>query len=163
MAEKYKVVEETLGSGIKQYHIEAKYKWLTISGTLDRYNKEKKLIRDWKTSWNIENIEWDIENTFDYVTSMSFYYVLWYLNDWFESDVLLDIVSKNWPYTSMIYRLTTEKLRKKMNNYIKPELEKLSQCLETNNREFKDRYEAMNSPYYPILSSANINDIVDSN
>ena len=146
-----------------QVYMECNYRNLKITWTLDRYNIEKWLIRDWKTTWNVQNAEYDIENTYDYISQMSFYYVLAYMTTGKECDVFLDIVSSSDPYNSMIYRLTAQKLRKKMQDTLKPALDALNQCHETNVRPSADRYTAMESDYYPIMEWSLIDQIVDSN
>jgi len=140
-----------------------KFGSLVISGTLDRYDPERGIIRDRKTSGRIDNIERDVENTFDYATQMAFYYTLAYVNDGKDCDVYLDILSKSAPYTSIVYRMTSDKLKRKMVDTIKPALLSLINCMETNTRPLCDRYDAMKSPYYPIMKSAQIVDVVDSN
>lgn len=144
-----------------QKRFECKYKSLTISWTLDRHIEW--IIRDRKTSGNIDNIERDIENTFDYVTQMSFYYILAYIETGIECDVYLDIVSNKAPYTSISYRLTKEKLRRKMNNDLKPAMDSLINCYETNERPVVDRYIAMKSSYYSIMQSSIASEVIDSN
>lgn len=145
-----------------QKYFECKYRdKLIISWTLDRHRPG--VIRDRKTSWNIDNFERDIENTFDYVTQMSFYYVLAYISTGEECDVYLDIMSKKAPYTSIVYKLSAEKLKRKMQNDLKPALDAMITCFEKNIRPASDRYVAMKSPYYPIMQGSMIIEPVESN
>jgi len=137
-----------------QQYMECKFWNLKISWTLDRFSAEKQLIRDTKTSWRIENFEWDVENTFDYITQMSFYYVLAYLTHWVECDVRLDIVSTKSPYASIVYKMSKAKLKKKMLESIKPAFIALINCKETWKRPVWDRMQAIKSPYYPIMETS---------
>lgn len=152
------------GTGYEwHYYCEATYKSLTLSWTLDRFNKEKCLIRDSKTAWRIERIERDIENTFDYIMQMATYHLLIYLQEWVECDVLLDIVWSSFPYQSIVYRMDKNKLRRKLNNEIIPALDRLDNCYETNQRKTSSRIVAMESPYYPIMEWSIITELIDSN
>ena len=145
--------------------MECKFGSLTISGTLDRYDPERKIIRDWKTSGQIERIERDIENTFDYAIQMAFYYMLVFVNEGIECDVYLDILSKSDPYSSLIYRLTGEKLKRKMVDEIKPALMQLASCHDQDIWPLADNrtQHVMDSPYYAIMRSSEITEIIDSN
>lgn len=139
-----------------QLCIEWEYEWLKIRWTLDRFHLEKKLIRDWKTSWRIEQFEYNMDTAFDYVLSMAFYFVLAYVEYWEECDVILDVLWKKAPYPYLWYKLTKKDLLNKVENVIKPALEFYKWCVETNNRphvnpitwEDVDRWTVLNDPYY---------------
>lgn len=120
------------------------------------------VIRDWKTSGNMDNFEYDMEETFDYVISMSFYYVLVLAKYKVSSHVFLDVLSKKEPYWSYIYRLKPERIIDKVKFYIKPLIEDLIRAYEHNIREpIKPltgepvtRNEMMSSKYYPYMKWA---------
>lgn len=138
-----------------QQYIEAKFWPLTISWTLDRFSLEKQLIRDTKTAGRIERFERDVEDTFDYVTQMAFYFVLVYVKYWnIECDVRLDIVWSSTPYWSIVYKMSKAKLKKKMMDEIKPALIALARCQETWERPLWDRMASLKSPYYQIMQTS---------
>ena len=145
-----------------QKEIIAEYNWIKLKGTLDRIDIENKTIRDRKTSWRIDNFEYDMENTFDYVLSMAFYYVLARVSLWIDCDVFLDVVGKSYPYPSVSYKLTKDKLLQKVKDTIKPALEFYSHCLQTDTRPSVhwvhktpiSRYDTMKSDYYPYMKSS---------
>lgn len=156
------------GSYEKQCLIESTYDGLAIRGTLDRFDLERWLIRDWKTSGRIDNFAYDMENTFDYVLSMAFYYVLAYAKYGKECDVYLDVLSKQAPYTSLVYKLDKQKLLEKTEQVIIPALEFYKECLASNTRpsvhwvtrQPLDRFAIMKSEYYHLMDSAICNEAV---
>lgn len=148
---------------IWHYYVETKFGTLTISWTLDRFSLQKLLIRDSKTSWRIERIERDINETFDYVTQMAFYFLLIYMQQKVECDVLLDIISSSAPYQSIIYKMSAEKLRRKLNSEIIPALKMLEQSHIHDIRQPSNRFVAMESSYYPIMQSSKISELIESN
>ena len=46
-----------------QVDIECEFEWLKLKGTLDRLSLDKKIIRDWKTSWQFQSFEYNLETT----------------------------------------------------------------------------------------------------
>jgi hypothetical protein len=76
-----------------------------------------------------------MENTFDYATQMAFYYVLILVNDEIECDVYLDVMSKTAPFASIPYRMSKEKLKRKMQDEIKPALNALQEAFKNNERK----------------------------
>lgn len=144
-----------------QHRVDAEYKWVKVWGTLDRYHPEKKLIRDRKTSGRIDRFVYDIENTFDYILSMSFYFLLVYLNDKQECDVILDVVGKGSPYPYIGYELHKKVLLQKIKDTVIPALDFYIECKRNNERPAinpitkhpVDRMTLMNDPYYPYLES----------
>jgi hypothetical protein len=74
---------------------------MNLRGTLDRLSLKDNMIRDWKTSGQFQNFEYNLETTFDYILSMSFYYVLVKVQYNQECDVILDVFGKNKPYPYM--------------------------------------------------------------
>lgn len=152
-----------------QHRVDAEYKWVKVGWTLDRYHPEKKLIRDWKTSGRIDRFAYDIENTFDYILSMSFYFLLVYLNDKTECDVILDVVGKSVPYPYIGYELNKKILLEKLNNTVKPALDFYIECKKNNERPAinpitkhpVDRMTLMNDPYYPYLDSVLCDGFID--
>lgn len=145
----------------KQHTIKAKYKTLILKGKLDRFSLEKKLIRDWKTSWRIDNFEYDMEETFDYVMSMAFYFVLAKVEYNIDCDVILDVLGKSAPHQYVWYRLSKDRLLEKMSSKVLPWLDALIKAYETNTRlpidplTWRDvpRSEVMKSEYYAYLES----------
>ena len=101
-----------------QVELTAEYKGLKLKWTLDRFSKDKSLIRDWKTSWNLNYFEYNLDNTFDYVLSMSFYYILVKLNHSIECDVILDVVGSTPPYAFYSYKLDKTQLFDKIESKI---------------------------------------------
>lgn len=85
----------------KQELIEASYKGLKLCGRLDRYSKEKKLIRDTK-SCRSHTGEFHYSDSFnnqafqfDYPFSMAFYTILAKIRDQVDCEVGLDVFAKN--------------------------------------------------------------------
>lgn len=143
----------------KQYLIESTYDWLPIRWTLDRCNIEKWIIRDRKTSWRIDNFAYDMENTFDYVLSMAFYFILAYAEHKVECDVFLDVLGKQSPYPSIVYKLDKIRLLEKVQDTIIPALDFYKECLQKNerpavhwvSRQPLSRFDIMKSEYYHLM------------
>lgn len=146
----------------KQKVIIANYKNLKLKGTLDRFDKEKWIIRDWKTTGRFDSFEYDMEETFDYVMSMAFYFILAKIEYDIDCDVILDVVHKNAPYQFVSYKLDKQVLLQRTVNKIKPWLEALIKAYEEDKREAIDplswipipRSEATKSPYYQYMDCA---------
>lgn len=144
------------------HQIQAKYKSLTIWGELDRFSLEKKLIRDWKTTGRIDFFEYDMENTFDYVMSMAFYYTLVKINYDIDCEVILDVIHKNAPYQFIAYKLDKQTLYHKMMEKVKPWLDLLEKAYQENKREAVypltwqkiPRAELMKSEYYSLMEES---------
>lgn len=117
-----------------QEEITAEYKTLKVKGTLDRFSKEKKMIRDWKTSWRIDYFEYNMDTSFDYVMSMAFYFVLVKIKYNVECDVILDVLGKQPPFPYYWYRLPKERLLEKVVHKIKPWLDAMIECIENDER-----------------------------
>jgi len=113
-----------------QEEVIVNYKNLKLKWTLDRYSKERKLIRDWKTSGNVSYFEYNLDTTFDYVLSMAYYFVLAKVRDWVECDVMLDVLWTVPPYPYYGYQLTKTQLIEKVETKIVPWLEALIECYE---------------------------------
>ena len=111
------------------------YKGLKLKGTLDRISLEKWLIRDWKTSWNIDYFEYNLDTTFDYVLSMAFYYVLVKIQTGKWCEVILDVLWKKEPFPYYWYKLDKARLIDKVETKIKPWLDAMIECIETNTWE----------------------------
>ena len=133
-------------------------------------NDIKAYNRDRKTSWRIDNFEYDMEETFDYVMSMAFYFALVKAKYGVLCDSILDVLSKKDPYWSIVYRLHRQLLMRKLQEKIIPWLIALRRAYETDTREPIDpltgqpvsRYDMMKSPYYPYMKWAIQKDTVDS-
>ena len=123
-----------------QKDIECEFEGLKLKGTLDRLNLDEKMIRDRKTSGQFQNFEYNIETTFDYILSMSFYYVLVKVNFGVNCDVILDVFGKSKPYPYMWYKLDKVRLLSSLENKIIPWLRALKECYE------KDEWKSV----YPI-------------
>lgn len=116
----------------KQVDIECEFEWLKLKWTLDRLSLERKMIRDWKTSWQFQNFEYNLETTFDYILSMAFYYVLVKVNYNIDCDVILDVLGKNKPYPYMWYKLDKPRLLWSLETKIIPWLRALKECYNRN-------------------------------
>lgn len=125
---------------LHQKDIECEFEGMKLKGTLDRLSLEDKMIRDRKTSWQFQNFEYNIETTFDYILSMSFYYVLVKVNYKIDCDVVLDVFWKSKPYPYMWYKLDKARLLSSLENKIIPWLRALKECYE------KDEWKSI----YPI-------------
>lgn len=146
----------------KQKVVICNYKSLKLKWKLDRFNLEENMIRDWKTTGRFDNFEYDLEETFDYVLSMAFYFILVKIEYNIDCDVILDVLHKNSPYQFVAYRLEKDRLLQKATSKIKPWLEALIKAYETNVREPIDpltwieipRSEATKSKYYQFMDCA---------
>lgn len=69
-----------------------------------------------------------MEENWDYILSMSFYYVLVLCKYGVTSDVYLDVLGKQEPYGSVVYRLKKEKIRRKIQEEVKPLLQALQRA-----------------------------------
>lgn len=118
-----------------QEAIICEYNWLKLRMKLDRFSLEKWLIRDRKTTLNFSNYEYKIEEVFDYVLSMAFYYVWVRVKYDKQCDVILDVLSKTAPHPYIAYKLDKNTLYEKVVHKIKPALDYLKICIETNTRE----------------------------
>lgn len=120
------------------------------------------IIRDRKTCWNMDRFEYDMEETFDYVLSMSFYYILAFAKYGVKSSVYLDVLNKQEPYWSYIYRLRPDRIVDKIQNTIKPLIDDLIKAYEHNiwdpikplTGQPVSRNEMMKSKYYPYMTWA---------
>jgi len=130
----------------------ARYESLNLSWSFDRY--QSGLIRDYKSSGQIDRFEYDMENTFDYIIQMAFYFTLAFINTKQKHKVYLDVVETKAPHFSLVYEVSEETLLHKMQTEIKPALDGLIRAIETDERVCSDRFIAWNSSYYPIMRSA---------
>jgi len=129
------------------------------------------LIRDWKTAGRINRFEYDMENTFDYVTSMAFYYILVRVQFGIQSHVRLDVIESVAPHMSIPYRLDKQKLYKRAVEVIQPWLKSLIKAYANNERlpvkpltwESVSIWEMADSKYYKYLPSAVWEDPVEPN
>lgn len=129
------------------------------------------LIRDWKTAWRINRFEYDMENTFDYVTSMAFYYILVRVQFGIQSHVRLDVIESVAPHMSIPYRLDKQKLYKRAVEVIQPWLKALINAYAKNEWspvkpltwEPVSMREMADSKYYKYLPSAVWEDVVEPN
>lgn len=127
------------------------------------------VLRDWKTSGNIDNIEYDIEETFDYILSMSFYFILvWVKYKVVSKKVMLDVLGKKEPFPYIGYMLKHDRIEWKVKELIKPWIDSLILAYKTNDRRpidplsgrDIDRYRMMKSPYYGHIEEAIQKDFV---
>ena len=118
-----------------QKDIECEFEWMKLKWTLDRLNLEEKMIRDRKTSGQFQTFEYNIETTFDYILSMSFYYVLVKVNYGIDCDVILDVFGKSKPYPYMWYKLDKARLLSSLENKIIPWLRAMKECYDKDERK----------------------------
>lgn len=155
----------------KQHEIIAEYRGLKLRWQLDRFDANRCIIRDRKTSGRIDNFAYDMENTFDYVLQMAFYYTLAKVAYGIECDVYLDVIGKQYPYASVCYKLTVRQLIDKLKSTIKPALDFFIECQEKNERPSVNvktmcpvnRFDAMKSPYYPFMQCSIMNSAISPN
>lgn len=135
-----------------QKEITAEYCWLPIKWTLDRFDGERQLIRDRKTTGNVQFLEYNIETKFDYVLSMAFYYTLARVKYNVDCDVILDVLWKKKPYPYFPYRIDKDRLFYSVQNKIKPWLEALIECYNTNQWDsvYAIDYRTTDSNWYPV-------------
>lgn len=150
----------------KQFIVE--YKWQKLKGTLDRISLEKKMIRDLKTTKDLEyNPYYDMsyfENAltqndkYEYGLQLAWYAVLVYIHTGERFDWVIDAVktSGNFAYESYFYYAAT--LKAIAMTELFPALDQLIE--DTKNNDFTDnidpnnRGELLNNKYYPILDGA---------
>ncbi len=145
----------------KEFVVE--YKWLKLKGTLDRYSFEKKLIRDLKTTKDLEyspfydatRFESNLINydEYQYAFQMGWYWLLNYLHTKEKFDAILDAIKPSWNYAYEAYIYRSSTLEKIALFAIIPVLDMLVE--DTKNNKFIDsdevRKKLINDRYYPIL------------
>lgn len=114
-----------------QKEIIIEYKSLKLKGTLDRLSLEKAMIRDWKTSGQINYFEYNMDTSFGYIMSMAFYYTLVKIKFWVECEAVLDVIWSQPPFPYYGYSLDRRQLLDKLETKIKPALDALIDCIET--------------------------------
>lgn len=152
------------GEYLIQHTISAEYNGIKVWWSLDRYSPDKALIRDRKTTGRIDRFAYDLENSFDYVLSMSFYFLLVFVNEKRECDVVLDVIGKSSPYPYVGYELDKKTLLKKLKDTILPALDFYVECKKNNERppidpitkQPIDRRKLLDNPYYPYLESTKV-------
>lgn len=147
---------------------------------IETYGRDKRLelvkdegiysiIRDRKTTYDIVIFVNQIkyEDPFDYLMSMSFYYMLTLMKYWTKSRVFLDAIWKKDPYWSWVAEIQLEDMIWSIRDVIKPLLDDLIRAYEDNMREPVEpltwmpitRTEMMKSRYYPYMKWAVQKDI----
>lgn len=149
-----------------QKELVVEYKWFKLKWTLDRVSVEKKMLRDLKTSKDVEYSAWKdmtyfedalIQNDqYQYWLQIAFYRILCKIHYWEEFDCVIDAVKTtgNYAYEWYIYYAPT--IKKIALQILFPALDALIE--DTKNDNFVDerdeRGEIINNRYYPILDSA---------
>lgn len=131
--------------------------------------KEQKIqwvIRDWKSSSRFNKFEYDMRNTFDYVTSMAFYWILVRVKFGVPSNVHLDVLESVPNHWSIPYLLSWVELYKRAvgqtDGRIKKWLKALIKCyaedkwdpIKPLTWEPVSIWEMQDSKYYQYLPSA---------
>lgn len=150
------------GAYDKQKTIEGMYKGkLKLGGTLDRFSKDRGLIRDYKTTGNLKNFSFELASKFGYEISMAFYFALAKMVEGVECDIYLDVVQSSGVYQSEVFCYTKEKMNMVLVETIFPALDKLFEMTEEfektgdeniwKNASCSPRYELYDLDTYPIL------------
>jgi hypothetical protein len=139
----------------KQHEIIATFKDRKIKWKLDRYSKNNSLIRDLKTTANIQALEYDIkwDDKYWYIYQWAFYALLAYISDKVECDFILDIVEKTDVPKYLWIRIPFDYLK----NYfpiIKTDLDEFIFVQESWDYTDDNRQYALQSEYYPHLSAS---------
>jgi len=112
-------------------------------------NKVTCLIRDYKTVAQLDKmineLRYDNETSNWYVLSMSFYYSCIYALYQVESDVYIDAVEKIDPYKTSVISIPRSRMKDKLINTIKPWLDRLIKCTNSNTREEPTREELLSN------------------
>lgn len=139
----------------KQHTMIAQFKHLKLKGTFDRYNKDKKIIRDTKSTSNISSFEASIrwDDTFSYIYQWAYYALLAYIEDKVECDFILDVVDKTDIPKYNSFKIPFDTLKDYF-PLIKDDLNELIKAEEDWNYTDEDRQSALDSPYYKHLSSS---------
>lgn len=149
-----------------QKELVVEYKGFKLKWTLDRVSVEKKMLRDLKTSKDVEYSAWKDMTYFEdalihndqyqYWLQIAFYWILCKIHYWEEFDCIIDAVKTtgNYAYEWYIYYAPT--IKKIALQILFPALDQLIE--DTKNDNFVDvrdeRWEIINNRYYPILDSA---------
>lgn len=138
---------------LHQEVIEIEFEWMPLRMKLDRLSIEKQLLRDWKTSWQIDRFERNMESKFWYILSMAFYYIWAKVKYNVSCDVILDVLWVAKPYPYIWYMLEKKDLFYVVENKIKPWLRALKECMDSWIREsvYPIDYQTENK-YWDIIS-----------
>lgn len=146
----------------KEVQLEVDYKWLTLRWTLDRIDVKNKVIRDWKTTANIEKLIKDITwwDT-SYLFQVSFYYLMAKIKYDIECDVILDIIDKTKNTCYYWLKFTKEQIKSQLPviisaiEWLLEEWNKLKEWKKAFQWPTSDlRLETFSSEYYPIMDSS---------
>lgn len=142
-----------------QKEIIVEYKWYKLKAKLDRFNLEKWVIRDFKTTNNSDFAWWIIGfdkniQTYDeywYLFQMAFYRLLCEIQYEKPFECYLDVV--DWGWKSMVYKFKRETLDNKKQEIIYA-LDWLIAAYKNNDFCETDRIKSFDSDYYPHMKSS---------
>lgn len=145
--------------------IECEYKGLKLRWTIDRFSLEKWLIRDLKTSKDVElsKYHWITKFHNSLITSDEYQY--WFQLAWYwllcttkykkDFDCIIDWVKATYPYSSEFLKFDKDMIKQIVNDDIIPALNKLVECYKTWDWTDKniDRNTLLSNWYYPVLDA----------
>ena len=149
-----------------QKQLIVEYKWFKLKWTLDRVSVEKWLIRDLKTTKDLEYAPYHdctwfedklIQNDqYQYWFQLARYRVLCFVHYQKKMDWVIDAVKTTWNFAYESYRYSSTTLEKIASQYVFPVLDKMLEDHKNNTfiDENLNRTQLINERYYPILDSA---------
>lgn len=149
-----------------QKTFEVSYKWHILKWKLDRFSLEKWLIRDLKTTKDLEYNPFyqctrfenglNQNDEYQYWLQLARYFILVKISTWIECYWIIDAIKTTWNYAYESYFYPKEILKNIALNLLFPVLDELIEDLTNNtfNENLENRWELINNQYYPILESA---------
>lgn len=150
----------------KQVELIVEYNGIKLKWSIDRLSVEKWLIRDLKTTSDMQYNPWNSKTYFEdkltqndqyeYWLQLAWYFMLVYIHSWKECTWIIDAVSSTWNYAYEAYSYSPKVLKQIMVTKLFPTLDQF--IIDTKNNTFVDdvleRGPIINNRYYPILDSA---------
>jgi len=143
--------------GEKQYHLKVVYnEHITLSWTLDEFQKENQLIADDKTSANIRKFQ---EKREKYRSQLAFYQYLIFVTLQILCDGMIRMVTKEKNSKWYFFYSDKEDLKKEWPRMINA-LEELTESIKTNSWRPEPREKCLQCPAYAICENSVQNDLI---
>jgi len=99
-----------------QKEVVVEYKWWKLKGTMDRFSKLLKRIRDYKTTANLKKFRYELETWMLewYIFQLAFYRFLVQQSEWVECECILDVIDKTTTTCSESFIVPDHKIEEKM-------------------------------------------------
>lgn len=136
----------------KQKEIIIEWNGVKIKWTLDRFSKEKKMIRDWKTTSQPDKFKYDLATGYNYILQQAFYWWIIKESEWIECTCLIDMIGSTYPHCSNVIEIPKYTILKEIEEVIKPAVLTYKVCKEQDHFPFTwNRSDYFTSSAYPYL------------